>query len=62
MLKCNKCSGRVFVDRTYSEGTHIELVCINCGKGWALSKEKNAMAKWLIRQERARLDALYVAA
>lgn len=60
MLKCDKCSGRVFVDRTYSEGTHIELVCINCGKGWALNKEKSRLARWLVRQEKAKSDAISV--
>jgi DNA-directed RNA polymerase subunit RPC12/RpoP len=61
MIKCGKCSGRVFVDRTYSDGTHLELVCINCGKGWALNKEKNGMARWLVKQEREKLHALAVA-
>lgn len=58
MLTCKKCSGRVLLDRTYSEGSHIELVCINCGEGWMLNKEKSVFARWLLRQELIRVNAL----
>jgi hypothetical protein len=58
MLTCDKCSGRVLLDRTYSEGSHLELVCINCGKGWMLDKEKSRTARWLLRLEKAKTDAL----
>lgn len=60
MIICSKCSGRVFVDRTYSEGGYVELVCINCGHGWSLNKEKSELARWIARLERSRLDALMV--
>jgi hypothetical protein len=58
MLSCSKCGGRVLIDRTYSQGSHLELSCINCGKGWMLNKEKSSLARWLIRQEAVRSLAL----
>lgn len=58
MLTCRKCGGRVFVDRTYSQGSHLELGCLMCGKGWMLNKEKSVLAKWLVRQELAKVLAL----
>lgn len=39
MLYCGKCSGRVFLDRVYSNYGHIELFCIRCGKRWEAHKD-----------------------
>lgn len=61
MLTCKKCGGRVFIDRTYSQGSNIELSCLHCGKGWMLNKEKNALARWLVRLENAKSLALSIA-
>jgi hypothetical protein len=39
MLSCGKCSGRVFIDRSYCSYGHIELFCIRCGKRWESHKD-----------------------
>jgi len=46
-MSCQRCNGRVFVDRVFSQKLHIELFCILCGKRWMLSKTSNALGKWL---------------
>jgi len=51
MMTCGKCSGRVFVDRVFSQKLHIELFCIMCGKRWMLNRETNRFAKWLDRRD-----------
>lgn len=38
LLHCGKCSGRVFLDRAYSNYGHVELFCIRCGKRWEAHK------------------------
>ncbi len=50
-MTCQKCHGRVFVDRIFSEKSHIELFCILCGKRWMLDKEKSRFAAVLLKQE-----------
>jgi hypothetical protein len=35
MLKpCERCQGKVMIDRAYCNYGHIELFCIICGKRW----------------------------
>lgn len=46
-MKCSKCSGRVFVDRVFSQKLHVELFCIMCGKRWMLNKDRSALGRWL---------------
>jgi hypothetical protein len=53
MMKCQRCKGRVFVDRVFSQKLHIELFCILCGKRWMINKELNSFAKWLDQNDRA---------
>ena len=59
---CNKCGGRVFVDRMFQgskkskktenqESNHIELFCVLCGKRWMLDKTRNVFAKCLAQLE-----------
>jgi hypothetical protein len=48
---CAKCSGRVFVDRVFSQMLHVELFCILCGKRWMINKETNKFGKWLKKQD-----------
>jgi hypothetical protein len=52
MMKCQRCKGRVFIDRVFSQKLHIELFCILCGKRWMINKELNAFAKWLDQNDR----------
>jgi hypothetical protein len=49
---CAKCSGRVFVDRVFSQKLHVELFCILCGKRWMINKETNRFGRWLEKQDR----------
>ena len=51
MLKCKKCSGRVFVDRVYSQNLRVEFFCIMCGKRWMVKKDLNRFATWVAKQE-----------
>lgn len=52
-MTCKNCTGRVFIDRVFSQKLHIELFCILCGKRWMINKETNRLAKWLEEQENA---------
>ncbi|AXG66169.1 hypothetical protein SEA_ANNADREAMY_48 [Streptomyces phage Annadreamy] len=56
-MYCNKCSGRVFIDRVYSEKKHVELFCIGCGKRWMLDKTKSRFAAWLWKKEQSHANA-----
>jgi hypothetical protein len=51
IVVCKKCHGRIFVDRIFSERSHVELFCVICGKRWLLDKYKNALAAYLARAE-----------
>jgi predicted nucleic-acid-binding Zn-ribbon protein len=51
MIKCNKCGGRVFVDRVFSQKLHMELFCIMCGKRWMMNKNTNKLGAWLEKLE-----------
>ena len=48
---CKKCSGRVFVDRVFSQKLHIELFCILCGQRWMINRETSRFGKWLEKRE-----------
>lgn len=32
MITCTKCSGKVFVDLTFTENRNYETFCLRCGK------------------------------
>lgn len=51
MMTCKKCSGRVFVDRVFSQKLHIELYCIMCGKRTMINRETSAFGRWLDQKE-----------
>ena len=51
MMLCQKCNGRVFVDRVFSQKLHMELFCIMCGKRWMVNKEASKFGKWLENRE-----------
>jgi hypothetical protein len=51
MMKCQKCKGRVFVDRVFSQKLHIELFCIMCGKRWMVNKDRSPLGRWLEQKE-----------
>lgn len=52
MMTCQKCQGRVFVDRVFSQKLHMELFCIMCGKRWMVNKDTNAFGRWLEQKDR----------
>jgi hypothetical protein len=52
MIKCNKCTGRVFVDRVYSQNLRVELFCIMCGKRWMVRRD-NRFGSWIAKLEEA---------
>jgi hypothetical protein len=54
---CSKCSGRVFVDRVFSQKLHMELFCVMCGKRWMVNKEMSAFGKWLDKKEQLNLKS-----
>jgi hypothetical protein len=51
MMKCQKCKGRVFVDRVFSQKLHVELFCIMCGKRWMINKDRSPLGRWLEQKE-----------
>ena len=57
-MGCDKCNnGRVFIDRLFSEKSHVELFCIMCGKRWMLNKSTSKIARCLLSAEKAHLNA-----
>lgn len=51
MFKCGKCTGRIFVDRVYSQHLRIEMFCIMCGRRWMIKKDTSKFAQWIAKQE-----------
>lgn len=51
MMFCKKCSGRVFVDRVFSQKLHVELFCLMCGKRWMINKDRSPLGRWLEQKE-----------
>lgn len=39
MITCGKCSGKVFVDLTFTENKDYEVFCLKCGKRTFISKD-----------------------
>jgi hypothetical protein len=51
-VRCKKCTGRVFIDRVYTDGMRVELFCIICGARWMLDNRKSKFAAWVLRKEK----------
>lgn len=60
MLTCKRCSGRVFIDRVFSQKLHIELFCVLCGKRWMIDKERTVLGRWLTEKERLNAKLLSI--
>jgi hypothetical protein len=60
MMKCDKCKGRVFVDRVFSQKLHVELFCIMCGKRWMINKDTSPLGRWLEQAEKNKLKDLAI--
>jgi len=56
MLKCVKCSGKMFVDRVFLSHDHLELYCFVCGKREMYPHPDNhgKKIKWIMNLERER--------
>lgn len=55
-MNCAKCSGRMFVDRTFSENKNYELFCIICGARTFINKNTE-FGRWLHQKEKERETA-----
>ena len=55
-MKCNKCRGRMFVDRTFTENRNYEVFCIICGDRKFISKNTE-LGKWIHKKETQRETA-----
>lgn len=53
-MKCSKCSGMMFLDRTFSDNKTFEVYCIMCGIRKFVGKD-TGLGKWLTVKETARL-------
>jgi predicted nucleic acid-binding Zn-ribbon protein len=55
MLKCNRCDGRVFVDRQYTTAEHIETACITCGhRKFYHPPSATKEGQWILQKEKSR--------
>ena len=53
-MKCMKCSGKMFLDRTFSDNKNFEVYCMMCGMRKFISKS-GKFGAWLEKQEARRL-------
>jgi hypothetical protein len=60
MIGCKKCTGRVFIDRVFTDNRNFELYCIMCGDRKFITK-RSELGKWLAKQEAARMNAAIIA-
>lgn len=49
-MYCGKCSGKVFLDRTYTDNKNYEVFCIKCGKRTFVPRN-NRFGRWLYEKE-----------
>lgn len=56
-IACDRCKGKVFLDRTFAENRNFETFCIMCGDRKFISKE-SSLGLWLKRMESQREGAL----
>lgn len=49
-MKCKKCTGRVFLDRTFSDNQSFETYCMMCGDRKFISKDSE-FGRWLSEKE-----------
>lgn len=52
MIKCEKCNGRVFIDRQYSSYEHLETFCMMCGtRSFYRPPQNSSEGRWLLAKE-----------
>ena len=55
MISCQKCKGRMFIDRQYTEINNLELYCITCGSRKFFHPPNNSQeGRWLLKKEQLR--------
>lgn len=55
MLKCERCNGKIFVDRQYTTIEHVEIYCIMCGfRYFYHPPSSTSEGQWIIQQEKLR--------
>lgn len=54
---CTRCSGRLFLDRVFSDNKNFETSCIKCGDRKFISKDSK-LGQWLTKKEQARESAI----
>ena len=59
-MNCQRCGGRVFIDRVFSQKLHIELFCIMCGRRWMLNKDTNKLGRWLEQRDEQYRKSSYI--
>jgi len=55
-MKCQRCNGRTFLDRVFSDNKNYETSCLLCGDRRFISKDSD-LGQWLTKMERARTQA-----
>ena len=55
-MECNRCKGRMFLDRVFSDNKNYETFCIMCGDRKFVSKSSE-LGQWLTKKEAARLKS-----
>lgn len=54
-MNCERCkTGRLFLDRVFTDNTSFEVACLHCGDRKFISKNTE-LGQWLVQKER-RID------
>ena len=52
MIKCEKCKGRMFVDRLYTTADHVEIFCVICGaRTFFHPPQGSEQGRWILQKE-----------
>jgi hypothetical protein len=58
MISCNKCKGRMFVDRQYSSIDHLEIFCVLCGSRVFFHPPlESEQGRWILQKEKSRANS-----
>ncbi len=51
-MRCMKCKGRMFVDKTYTDNKNIEVYCEMCGNR-VFVERLSRLGEWLTAREQS---------
>ena len=52
MIRCNKCSRKMIVDRVYNSISHLEIYCLMCGsRKFFHPPSDSEEGRWLLKKE-----------